>query len=106
MPGDPAGRQMAGFKEFYTFIAPTRVIAGRDLIGSVGFEFAKEGARRVLIVTDEVIRATGLVDRAENGLLDGGLEVAGIFDGVPQDSDAGVVVAVADLAHERGADAI
>ena len=54
---------MAGFKDFYQFTAPTRVIAGRDLLGSAGFEFAKEGARRVLLVTDSMIRATGLVDR-------------------------------------------
>ena len=95
MPGDPAGRQMAGLKPFYQFLAPTRVIAGRDLLGSVGGEFGREGAKRVLIVTDEVIRATGLVDRVDNGVVDGGLEVAGIFDGVPQDSDSAVVAAVA-----------
>ncbi len=106
MPGDPAGRQMAGLKPFYQFLAPTRVIAGRDLLGSVGGEFGREGAKRVLIVTDEVIRATGLVDRVDNGVVDGGLEVAGIFDGVPQDSDSAVVAAVAAMAHEVGADSI
>jgi alcohol dehydrogenase class IV len=103
---DPSGRQMAGFKPFYQFISPTRVIAGHDLIGGVGFEFAKEGAKRPLIVTDEGLRATGLVDRVENGVVDGGLEVAGIFDEVPQDSDAGVVTRVAEMAHEMGADSI
>jgi len=96
---------MAGFKDFYQFIAPTRVIAGRDLLGSVGFEFAKEGARRVLLVTDGVIRATGLVDRVTEGVTDGGLEVAAIFDGVPQDSDGAVVAAIAARAVETGADA-
>ncbi len=106
MPGDPAGRQMAGFKPFYQFLAPTRVIAGRDLIASAGFEFAKEGAKRVLILTDEVIRATGLVDRVHDGVTDGGLEVAGIFDGVPQDSDSGIVIRVAEMAREKGADSI
>jgi alcohol dehydrogenase len=104
MPGDPAGRQMAGFKPFYQFLAPTRVIAGRDLLGSAGFEFAKEGAKRVLIVTDEVIRATGLVDRVAAGVTDGGLEVAGTFDAVPQDSDSAVVIRLAEMAREHGAD--
>jgi alcohol dehydrogenase class IV len=98
-------RQMSGFKDFYQFIAPTRVIAGRDLLGSVGFEFAKEGARRVLLVTDGVLRATGLVDRVTEGVTDGGLEVAAIFDGVPQDSDGAVVAAIAAQASETGADA-
>ena len=44
-----------------------------------------------MIVTDEVIRGTGLVDRVEAGVADGGLEVAGVFDDVPQDSDTAVV---------------
>ena len=42
------------------FAAPTRVISGRQLIASAGFEFAKEGAERVMLVTDQgkVIRTT------------------------------------------------
>ena len=63
---------MSGFKDFYQFLAPTRVVAGRDLIGGIGFEFAKEGAGRVLIVTDEVIHGTGLIDQVRAGLEDGG----------------------------------
>jgi alcohol dehydrogenase class IV len=101
-----AGRQMAGFKDFYQFSAPTRVIAGRELLGGVGFEFAKEGAKRVLIVTDAVIRDTGLVHRVGEGLADGGLELVGVFDGVPQDSDAAIVIEAAEQAKAQGADAI
>ena len=35
---------LRGFKDFYQYISPTRVIAGRDLLESTGFEFMKEGA--------------------------------------------------------------
>src|SRR6266511_6003822 len=90
--GDLHGRQMSGFKDFYQFLAPTRVVAGRGLIEGVGFEFAKEGAKRVAIVTDEVIRGTGLIEAVAAGVEDGGLEVATIFDGVPPDSDSAVDV--------------
>jgi alcohol dehydrogenase class IV len=100
------GPQMRGFKDFYQFIAPTRVVAGRGLIEGTGFEFAKEGAKRVLIVTDEVIHGTGLIEKVEAGLTDGGLEVAALYDGVPQDSDSAVVVACAEAAREHGANAI
>jgi alcohol dehydrogenase class IV len=100
-----AEAQFSGFKPFYQFAAPTRVIAGLELIEGAGFEFAKEGAKRVLVVTDEVIRATGLVDRVEAGIADGGLEVAGVFDEVPQDSETGVVAACAELARAEAADA-
>ncbi len=47
-------RQMSGFKDFYQSAQATRVIAGRDLLGSTGFELSKEGAHRVFIVTDQV----------------------------------------------------
>jgi alcohol dehydrogenase class IV len=92
------------FKDFYQFASPTRVVAGRELIGSAGFEFAKEGAQRVLLVTDQVIRGTGLAEKAEAGVADGGLEVVGVFEDVPQDSDTGVVTACAEQAKDQGAD--
>jgi alcohol dehydrogenase class IV len=93
------------FKDFYQWANATRVVAGRGLLEGTGFEFAKEGARRVLVVTDPGVRATGLAERVEAGLRDGGLEAAAVFDAVPQDSDTEVVERVAECAREAGADA-
>ena len=95
---------LRGFKDFYQYASTTRVIAGRDLLGSTGFELQKEGARRVFVVTDEGVRGTGLVERVEAGIEDGGLEVAGVFDEVPQDSSTEVVERCAAAAKEAGAD--
>ena len=91
-------------RDFYQHVSPTRVIAGRGLLGSTGFEFMKEGAARVFVVTDEVVRGTGLVEKVEVGLADGGLETAGVFDAVPQDSSTDVVDRCAAAAKEAGAD--
>jgi alcohol dehydrogenase class IV len=103
--GDVLGaRQLGGFKDFYQYAESTRVIAGRDLLGSTGFELMKEGAQRVFLVTDGVIRGTGLVETVEAGVADGGLEVAGVFDDVPQDSSTEVVERCAAAAKEAGAD--
>ena len=96
---------MARFKDFYQWANATRVVAGRGLLEGTGFEFAKEGARRVLVVTDPGVRATGLVERVGAGLRAGGLEPAAVFDAVPQDSDTEVVERVAESAREAGADA-
>jgi alcohol dehydrogenase class IV len=99
--GDGLGaRQLRGFKDFYQYAECSRVIAGRDLLSSVGFEFMKEGANRVFLVTDGVIRDTGLLDRVETGVTDGGLDVAGTFDEVPQDSSTEVVHRCAEAAKE------
>lgn len=80
------------------------MVAGREMIGSVGFEFTKEGAARPMIVTDEVIRGTALIEKIEAGVADGGLEVAGVFDNCPQDSSTATVEACAAAAKEAGAD--
>src|SRR4051812_50102208 len=64
----------------------------------------KERATRVFVVTDQVIRGTGLVDKVEAGLTDGGLEVAGVFDECPQDSSTAVVDRCAAAAKDAGAD--
>jgi alcohol dehydrogenase class IV len=97
-------RQMAGFKDFYQYVWQTRVVAGRGMIDGVGFEFMKEGARRVFIVTDATIRGTGLIDRVEAGVTDGGIELTGVFDDVPQDSAVETVEACAEAARAAGAD--
>ena len=91
-------------KDFAQFMWRTRVVAGREMLDGLGFEFMKEGAQRVLVVSDQVIRGTGLVDRVEAGLTDGGLEVAGVFDDVPQDSATTTVEACAAAAKAAGAD--
>jgi alcohol dehydrogenase class IV len=96
--------QMAGFKDFYQHAEATRVIVGRDLLSSIGFEFMKEGGHRVFVVTDAVVRGTGLVEKVEAGVVDGGIEVAGVFDDVPQDSSLEVVERCAAAAKEAGAD--
>jgi alcohol dehydrogenase class IV len=95
---------LRGFKDFYQYANPTRVIAGRGLLESTGFEFNKEGARRVFVLTDSVVRGTGLVEKVEAGVVDGGLEVAGVFDDIPQDSSTEVCERAAAAAKEAGAD--
>ncbi len=92
------------FPDYYQFAHPTRIVAGRGMIEGVGFEFMKEGAKRPLIVTDTGIRQTGLVEKAEAGVTGGGLEVAGVFDEIPQDSSIETVEACAAAAKEGGAD--
>jgi alcohol dehydrogenase len=103
LEADGAARR-SPFKDFAQYVAPTRVVSGRGLLESTGFELMKEGASRPFVVTDEVIRATGLVDRVASGVEDGGLELAGVFDGVPQDSSTAVVERCAAAARDAGAD--
>jgi alcohol dehydrogenase class IV len=95
---------LSGFLDFSQYTWRTRVVAGRGMLEGAGFEFMKEGAQRVFLVTDQVIRGTGLVDRVSEGVTDGGLELAGVFDDVPQDSATDVVERCAEAAQAAGAD--
>ncbi len=92
------------FPDFYQYASTTRVISGRGLLESTGFELMKEGAARVFLVTDGPVRATGLVEKVEAGLADGGVELAGVFDEVPPDSSVEVCDRCAAVAKEAGAD--
>jgi alcohol dehydrogenase len=94
------------FKDFSQFTHPTRVVAGRGMIDTLGFELAKEDAKRPLLVTDGVIRETGLIDKVEAGLAAEHVEVAAIFDQVPQDSGTDVVERCAQAGREAGADSL
>jgi alcohol dehydrogenase class IV len=58
----------------------------------------------VFVVTDAVVRGTGLVERVEAGIAEGGVDLAGVFDDVPQDSSTEVVERCAAAAKEAGAD--
>ncbi|MGI8630942.1 MAG: iron-containing alcohol dehydrogenase family protein [Solirubrobacterales bacterium] len=105
---DSGDRQMAGFRDYAQFSAPTRVLAGRGLLESdaVGYEFAKEGAKRVLLVTDEGVREAGPADLALASARDGGVDVVGIFDDVLVDSDVAAVERLAEAIAEHEADAM
>ena len=46
-------------------------------------------------------KLSALLDKVEAGVTEGGLEVAGVFDGVPQDSDSAAVKGAAEAAHEQ-----
>lgn len=48
--------------ERHTFVLPTRVEYGADVVDTVGKEAEKLGGGRVLIVTDQGVNETGLVD--------------------------------------------
>ena len=92
--------------DVFEFSARTRIVFGRGLVKETGFEAAKLHGRRALVVTDKVIRSLGLADRVIDGLAGSGVELAGVFDDVPPNSDVPVVERGAAFARDCGADII
>lgn len=90
-------------QEFFAFSLAPRILYKAGLINEMSHEIARLGVTRALIVTDQGMRHSGLLDQVLAGLA-GAVEVVGIFDTVPTNSSVQVVENAAALATERGAD--
>jgi alcohol dehydrogenase class IV len=92
--------------DFFEFQVRPRVLYGPGVVREVGFEAHKIGGARAVIVTDKVLRQTGLVDRVVEGLAGSGVEMVGIFDEVPPNSEVQVVERGAALARQWACDVL
>ncbi|HCW51060.1 MAG TPA: NAD-dependent alcohol dehydrogenase [Clostridiales bacterium] len=90
--------------EYYDFQVRSRIVAGPGTASSFGNELERFKAERAFIVTDEVVRGLGFLDRIEESLTAAGLETAGVFDEVPPNSEFGVVMRAAEACREAGGD--
>jgi alcohol dehydrogenase class IV len=88
----------------FEFQVRPRVVYGPGTVREVGFEAEKIGGTRALIVTDQVLRGVGMVDRVADGLSGSSVALVGIFDEVPPNSEVQVVERGAALARELGSD--
>ena len=80
---------------------PTKIIFGENAVDNVGAEVDELGGTKALIVTDEGIVKTGLVERLEKALGD---RCAGIFDQCTQDSGVHIVEKGYEFAKGKGVD--
>lgn len=80
---------------------PTKIIFGENAIDGVAAEVDELGGTKALIVTDEGIVKTGLVERLEKALGD---RCVGIFDQCTQDSGVHIVEKGYKFAKGKGVD--
>jgi len=90
--------------EYFDFQVRSKVVAGPGIASSFGNELDRFGASRAFVVTDKVILDLGFVERVGRSLKEAGLEVAGVFDDVPPNSEFGVVMRGAEACREAGGD--
>jgi aldehyde dehydrogenase (NAD+) len=86
----------------FNYLAPTKVIFGSGSISDLPMEVAQYGQRAVL-VTDQGLIETGLVDMVKNILGD---NLAGVFSDIPQDTGMEVVDEGAAYAQSMQADVV
>lgn len=89
--------------ENFIHVAPTRIVCGPKSLANLDSELRALGARRAVIITDQGVRAAGLLDRA---VLAAGDRCAGVFDGVVPDPTHECAQAAVDYCRTVGADSI
>ena len=87
----------------FGFFQPTKILCGPNSIANLYNELRLNGVHRAVIVTDQGVRAAGLVDRV---LRAGGERIAGVFDGVVPDPTYECADAAIAYCREVGADGI
>lgn len=90
--------------EYFEFQSRTRIIFGNGTLSEVDRAAQELGGRKAFIVTDKIIKGLGLVDKVGQSLKDSSVELAGVLDEVPQDSDIGVVNEGCKMAKDINSD--
>ena len=89
----------------YRFFTPSRLIFGNGVTGEIGSVLAEIKSKRVLIVTDEGLVATGLVEKIKAHIDSSGCESI-IFSEVKPNPTVGNVHRGRDIVGEEGIDAL
>ncbi|MCG8643453.1 MAG: iron-containing alcohol dehydrogenase [Desulfobacterales bacterium] len=91
--------------EYYEFCCRVNIVAGHDALEEIPGRLSAMGASCPMILTDQGVKAAGLVDTVINAVRDQ-LSIKRIEDDVPPDSDLGVVNRLAAVYNENECDAI
>ena len=87
----------------FNFLTPTKVIFGLGATEEARMEVRALGGEKTLLVTDEGIVRTGLVERVKESLGD---LCVGVFSDIPQDSGVHVVNGAAEFARSLKVDSL
>ncbi len=87
----------------FNFLTPTKIVFGLQATDEVRIEIRALGGERTLIVTDQGIIQTGLLERIKGSL---GNLCVGVFSEIPQDTGVHVVNAAAELARSLKVDSL
>src|SRR4030042_3207143 len=82
---------------------PTRVVFGVNSLNDLGPEMNLLNGSKAFIITDKGVEEAGLLEKVVKAL---GSRWVGTYNEVPQDSGLHIVNQAAEIAREKGADAV
>lgn len=92
--------------EYYEFICPVKICAGRKAISNLPYELEQLDVRKPLIITDKGVVGANLLVKIEASFADSNTDICAIFDETPPDSSNRVINNVAKIYKEKGCDSI
>ena len=90
--------------EYFEFSLPTKLVYGIGIVENLGETVKPLGKRKAILVTDEILVKTGLVEKVKSGFKATPIKIAATFDQVPPNSTIDTVEKCAALARQKGCD--
>ncbi len=90
--------------DYFEFSLPTKLVFGIGILENLGETVKPFGKRKAILVTDEILVNTGLVERVKSGFKGTSIKIAATFDRVPPNSTIDAVEKCAALSTKKGCD--
>ncbi len=90
--------------DYFEFSLPTKLVYGIDILAGLGETVHSLGKRKAILVTDEILVNTGLVDKVKSGFKGTPIKIVATFDQVPPNSTIDAVEKCAALSTQKGCD--
>ncbi|MDJ0888865.1 MAG: iron-containing alcohol dehydrogenase, partial [Desulfobacterales bacterium] len=90
--------------EYFEFSLPTKLAYGIGIIENLSETVNPLGKRKAILVTDEILTETGLVEKVKSGFKATPIKIAATFNQVPPNSTLETVEKCAALAKRKGCD--
>jgi alcohol dehydrogenase class IV/putative sterol carrier protein len=90
--------------DYFEFSLPTKLVFGIGILENLGEAVKPFGKRKAILVTDEILVNTGLVEKVKSGFETTSIKIAATFDQVPPNSTIDAVEKCAALATKKNGD--
>lgn len=91
---------------YYEFLNSVKILSGKKALENIPHELKNLGAKRPIILTDEVLFNIGIVDHALHAFKGSDIIIGTIYKDVPPDSSIQVVNEIATIYREQQCDSI
>ena len=91
---------------YYEFQNSTKILSGKNALENISYELSGLGASRPIVLSDNVLKKIGSLQKVLDAMESTGMEPAAIFTDIPSDSSVSVVNKIGRIYQEAGCDSI